>query len=295
MKLLDGKALSQQFINEVKEEALSLDGTPHLAVVQVGDDPASSVYIRHKERACKRAEFQFTHIKLSIKTTTEHLIQTVEQLNSSPTITGYIVQVPLPPHIDLPQIISHIDPYKDVDCFHPENVGLMAKGYPRYYPATPYGVIKLLRRYNIETKGKWVTIVGKSDIVGKPLQLMLSNEFKYAATTISCDRYTHNLKELTKIADILIVAAGVPNLIPDQTWIKPNAVVVDVGINRVGTTKDGKAILKGDVNFDEIKEHCSYITPVPGGVGPMTVATLIYNVMLSLHIANNKSYQSKLA
>lgn len=294
MRLLDGNTLSQQFINEVKEEALSLDGTPHLAVIQVGTDPASSVYIKHKERACKRANFQFTHIHLPNTTTTEQLIQKVEQLNNSPTITGYIVQVPLPPHIDLPQIISHIDPYKDVDCFHPENVGLMAKGYPRYYPATPYGVIKLLRQYEIPIQGKWVTIVGKSDIVGKPLQLMLSNEFKYAATTISCDRYTHDLKELTKIADILIVAAGLPNLIKDETWIKPGAVVVDVGINRVGTTKEGRAILRGDVNFDAIKEHCSYITPVPGGVGPMTVATLIYNVMLSLHIANNKSYQSKL-
>lgn len=294
MKILDGKYISQQFINEIKEEALSLEGKPHLAVIQVADDPASSVYIKYKEKACLKADFKFTHIKLPKETNTDKLIEIVQQLNNSTAVTGYIVQVPLPPHIDLNKIIQHVDPYKDVDCFHPENIGLMAKGTPRYYPATPYGVIKLLRRYNIETKGKWVTIIGKSDIVGKPLQLMLSNEFKYAATTISCDRYTHNLKELTKIADILIVAAGVPNLIADHTWIKPGAVVVDVGINRVGTNKEGKAILRGDVNFDEIKEYCSYITPVPGGVGPMTVATLIYNVMLSLHIANNKSYQSEL-
>lgn len=295
MKLLDGKTLSAQFIEEIQEMALNLDGIPHLTVVQVGDDPASNSYIRHKERACKKIKFNFTHRKLPIETTTEQLLCVIDQLNRDNTVNGFIVQLPLPDHIDLTKITLAIDPMKDVDCFHPENVGLMAKGNPRYYPATPYGVIKLLRRYEIPIKGKWVTIVGKSDIVGKPLQLMLSNEFKYAATTISCDRYTENLKELTSIADILIVAAGVPNLIKDESWIKKGAVVVDVGINRIGTTKEGKAVLRGDVNFDRVKEHCSYITPVPGGVGPMTVATLIYNVMYSLQLTYGNSYHYKSA
>lgn len=294
MSILDGRALSKQFIESTKLEASELGGKPHLVVIQVGDDPASTVYIKHKERACKNAGFNFTHKKLASTITTNQLLEHIDRLNIDIEITGYIVQVPLPQHIDVTRIVNRIDPLKDVDCFHPENVGLMAKGYPRFYPATPYGVIKILEAYNIETKGKWVTIVGKSDIVGKPLQLMLSNEFKYAATTISCDRFTHNLKELTQIADILIVAAGVPKLIADQSWVKEGAVVIDVGINRVGTNENGRAILCGDVNFAEVKNKCSYITPVPGGVGPMTVATLIYNVMLSRKIQDGRETVTEL-
>ena len=275
MIIIDGKRVASHFTDEIRNN-IKPHSKPHLLVIQVGNNPASNVYIKYKEKACLKVGFGFTHKKLDQGITTEDIIQLIEDINIDQTISGYIIQLPLPQHINKTELFKHIDPNKDIDCFHPENVGLMAQGHPRYYPATPYGVIKLLDYYNIEVRGKTVVIVGKSDIVGKPLQLMLSDEFGLAATTISCDKYTENLRDLTKIADILIVAAGVPNLIADEGWVKEGVVVIDVGINRLDSGK-----LCGDVNFDAVKDKCSYITPVPGGVGPMTVATLIYNVALS--------------
>ena len=275
MIIIDGKRVASHFINEIRN-IIKPNSKPHLLVIQVGNNPASNVYIKYKEKACQKVDFGFTHQKLDEGVTTNDLISLIHDINADQKISGYIIQLPLPEHINKVELFKHIDPSKDIDCFHPENVGLMAQGHPRYYPATPYGVIKLLDYYNIEVRGKTVVIVGKSDIVGKPLQLMLSDEFGLAATTISCDKYTKNLKDLTKIADILIVAAGVPNLIADESWVKDGVVVIDVGINRLNCGK-----LCGDVNFEEVKNKCSYITPVPGGVGPMTVATLVYNVALS--------------
>ncbi len=281
---LDGKAISKQIQAETKTkvaEFVSQSGrAPVLAAVLVGDDPASQVYVRNKERACKRVGIESRLIRMSGESSTEDLLAKVNELNNAPEVSGILVQLPLPDQCDSRTILDAINPNKDVDAFHPHNVGLISQGRPRFLPCTPHGIVQMLRRYDIETTGKHVCVIGRSDIVGKPMAMMLGQrdsglgpEMANATVTL-CHSRTANLAEITKQADILIAAIGRPNFVtPDM--IKPGATVVDVGINR---TDDG---LVGDVDFDAAMEVASYVTPVPGGVGPLTVAMLLENTLMA--------------
>lgn len=259
---------------------ISTQVTPTLAIVQVGNDPASNIYIKYKKQACEKLGFGFQLLKFN-ETTTPQLIKELDQINTNPNITGCIVQLPLPPHIDKYQVLNHIHPDKDVDCFNFENIGKLYLGiqHAKYIPATAYGIYKYIKHNNIQTKGKICVIIGKSIIVGKPLQLLLSAEDDCAATTILCDKYTQNIDTLTKQADILIVCAGVHHLINTPQNIKQGATIIDVGIHKV--TIDNKTKIQGDVDFNAVKSKCNFITPVPGGVGPMTIAALMHNLAKS--------------
>lgn len=271
-----GNLCANQIYDYVKSNLISNGKTPHLAVVQVGNDPASSVYIKYKRRACVNMGFEFTHVHLPQEIVTCDLQEKIQSLNDTDAITGIIVQLPLPAHVDKFKILDTVVPHKDVDCFHTDNIGKMTVGSPGFVPATPMGIIYFLKNQNIETTGKCCVIIGKSSIVGRPLQTLLSNECTFKATTILCDKYTENIFQYTKMADILIVAAGKHHLINSADDIKQNAVVIDVGIHKV--VVDGKTKLQGDVNYKALVDKCSVITPVPGGIGPITVACLMYNL-----------------
>ena len=270
MELLDGKALSAELIDSVKEEAKKLK--PKLAVILVGEDPASLIYIKNKQKACERAGIECDLRRFPATIVQEELIEEIEDINQDSSIHGLIVQLPLPEHIYMPEIIRAIDPKKDVDGFHAYNIGKMflSPEFEDLPPATPLGIVKILDHYNIPIQGREVVVVGHSNIVGKPISVMMLNR---NATVTTCHIYTKDLPSHTKRADILIVAVGKPNLITAD-MVKKGAVVVDVGINR---TEDGK--LCGDVDFENVSKIASYITPVPGGVGPMTVAALILNTV----------------
>ena len=270
MQLLDGKSLSAELIDSVKEEAKKLK--PKLAVILVGEDPASLIYTKNKKKACERAGIEYIERRFPATIKQEELIGEIEDINQDSTINGLIVQLPLPEHIYIPEVIRAIDPKKDVDGFHAYNIGKMflSPEFEDLPPATPLGIVKLLDHYNIPIQGKEVVVVGHSNIVGKPISIMMLNR---NATVTTCHIYTKDLPDHTKRADILIVAVGKPNLITAD-MVKKGAVVIDVGINR---TEDGK--LCGDVDFENISKITSYITPVPGGVGPMTVAALILNTI----------------
>ncbi len=247
-----------------------------LAVVQVGNDAPSTLYVKFKRRACERLGMRFRHVHYKDDTTrlsTLALCQAIEALNVDVTINGIIVQLPLPLHMNKYAILDAVSPKKDVDCFHIKNIARLYFGYEqaRFVPATVYGIYRYLKHYNVETRGKLCVIVGKSNIVGKPLQLLLSDEEDMACTTVLCDKYTTNLQVLTAQADIVIVAAGKHHLLADASWLKEGAVVIDVGIHH---TPQG---VQGDVNYAAVKDKVSRITPVPGGVGPMTVASLVSN------------------
>lgn len=269
-KILDGKALAEKILRESKEKAELLN--PTIAVVVVGDDPASAVYVKNKERACEKAGIRSISIRMSEETTQKELLMAIEKLNNDPEITGFIVQLPLPEHLYVPEIIRAIDPKKDIDGFQAYNLGKMflSPEFEDLPPATPKGIVRMLKEYNIEIEGKEVVVVGHSNTVGKPISTMLLNR---NATVTTCHKYTKDLASHTSRADILIVAAGVPGLITGE-MVKKGVVVVDVGINRLETGK-----IVGDVLFDEVREKASYISPVPGGVGPMTVASLIANTI----------------
>lgn len=269
-KILDGKALAEKILRESKEKAELLN--PTIAVVVVGDDPASAVYVKNKERACEKAGIRSISIRMSEETTQKELLMAIEKLNNDPEITGFIVQLPLPEHLYVPEIIRAIDPKKDIDGFQAYNLGKMflSSEFEDLPPATPKGIVRMLKEYNIEIEGKEVVVVGHSNTVGKPISTMLLNR---NATVTTCHKYTKDLASHTSRADILIVAAGVPGLITGE-MVKKGVVVVDVGINRLETGK-----IVGDVLFDEVREKASYISPVPGGVGPMTVASLIANTI----------------
>lgn len=271
-----GHKVADQIYNKIKKIIRDQDQIPHLAVVQVGNDSASNIYIKYKRNACKKLNFDFTLKKFDNTIKTSELVLEIQELNNNPSITGIIIQLPIPLHINKYEILNCVDPEKDVDCFHSENIAKLYFGYDtaKYIPATVYGIYELIKYSQIETKGKTCVIIGKSNIVGKPLQLLLSDENDMACTTILCDKYTQNLKQLTQIADILIVAAGKHHLISDETWIKKDAVVIDVGIHKI------KKKIYGDVNYDKLKSKCSLITPVPSGVGPITVASLMYNLIM---------------
>tara|TARA_R100001163_G_C5066580_1_gene205094 strand:+ start:3208 stop:4107 length:900 start_codon:yes stop_codon:yes gene_type:complete len=277
-KILDGKSLSQKLRDRLKNKISDTKNTPHLVAILVGEDSASHVYIKMKKKACLEVGIRFTLINLPTDTSTEIVIKEIDNINRDIDIHGCLVQLPLPKQINEQLIINRVDPQKDVDCFHPLNIGLMALNQPHFVPATPYGIQMMIEEYKIPTKGKNCVIIGKSLIVGQPLMNLMSLESGMAATVTCCDKWTENLSQYTKKADILIVAAGVHHLINNLDMIKDGAVVIDVGIHRIkdSTRKSGHK-LQGDVNFEALKNKCSYITPVPGGVGPMTVVALLYN------------------
>ena len=284
MILLDGKQTSAELKAEIAEEVRKLksDGkkTPHLAAVLVGHDGGSESYVAFKMKDCAEVGFKSSLVRFEDDVTEEELLAKVDELNNDDDVDGFIVQLPLPKHISEQKIIEAIDPKKDVDGFHPINVGRMVIGLPCFVSATPDGIVDLLKRYNIETSGKNCVIVGRSNIVGRPLSVLMSQKAMNATVTVAHSR-TKNLKELCASADILIAALGSPEFIKGD-MVKEGAVVIDVGTTRVKSdqTKSGFK-LKGDVAFDEVAEKCSYITPVPGGVGPMTRVSLLKNTLLA--------------
>ncbi len=290
-EIIDGKQLSKTIKSEIADEvrAITAKGQrkPHLAAVIVGDDPASKVYVRNKIKSCEEVGFDSSHIEKSAAITTADLLEIVDKLNKNPAIDGYIVQLPLPKHIDEEKILLSIDPRKDVDGFHPCNFGRMTQNLPAYLPATPFGIMQMLERYHIETTGKNIVILGRSNIVGRPMSILLSRKGKSGNGTVTvCHSRTKDLKSFTMQADIIVAAIGIPNFLKGD-MVKDGVVIIDVGINRVddATRKRGYRLV-GDVEFDSVAPKSSYITPVPGGVGPMTVTSLIINTL--------KSYKSEI-
>ncbi len=282
-KLILGKDVSEEIYSELRSriEALKAKGTtPGLAVVLVGDDPASQVYVRKKGEMCESLGMKSRTIKMPAETTQQELLDVVADLNSDPSIHGFLVQLPLPPQIDEDAIINAIDPRKDADCFHPANVGKMLIGEPDFLPATPAGVQQMLIRSGIETAGKHIVVVGRSNIVGKPMAAMMVQKGAGADSTVTVvHSRTKDLPSITRLADILIVAIGKPRFITAD-MVKDGAVVIDVGTNRVEDPSHPKGSrLVGDVDFDNVKEKASAITPVPGGVGPMTICMLMANAV----------------
>jgi methylenetetrahydrofolate dehydrogenase (NADP+)/methenyltetrahydrofolate cyclohydrolase len=291
MQLIDGKKISSDILDEiaiqVKELKASGKKVPHLAAVLVGDDGASQTYVAAKVKACERVGFESTLVRLSESTSEKELLEKVQELNANSAIDGYIVQMPLPKHINEQKIIESISPDKDVDGFHPQSVGKMALNLPTYLPATPYGIIQLLKRYNIPTEGKHCVVIGRSNIVGSPMSILMARNSNPGNCTVTlCHSKTSNLKEHTLQADIIIIALGRPEFLT-ANMVKEGAVVIDVGITRVASTqtKNGFKLL-GDVKFDEVAPKCSFITPVPGGVGPMTIASLLMNTLLAVNSKN---------
>ena len=281
--ILDGKKVSKELLCTLKEKMYKLkmnhSCVPTFISVLVGDDNASKIYLNQKKLRCEEVGIKFTLLDLPYKTTTEKLLETINILNKDTTVDAYIVQLPLPIHINTSKIIAAIDSTKDVDCFSHINIGKLITKEKGLYPATPYGIILLFDYYNIDVKGKNCVIIGKSMIVGTPLALMLSNEYTKAGTVTLCDKYTENLKEYVNRADIIIVAAGVHHLINKEYIVKSTSVIVDVGMHHIkDTTKKTGYRLEGDVDYSYFKDKCAYITPVPGGVGPMTVYALLDNI-----------------
>lgn len=290
MKLIEGKALADKIKLELKAEVDQLRANnkniPHLAAVLIGDNPASASYVRSKVRFCEAAGFESTLIRKDSSITEEELLEIISDLNANEDIDGFIVQLPLPDHIDENKVTMAIDPNKDVDGFHPVNIGKMVQGLDCFLPATPFGILTMLERYNIETSGKHCVVVGRSNIVGTPMSILLSRKANPGNCTVTLTHSrTKDISEETKRADILIAAIGIPNFI-SADMVKEGAVVIDVGINRVDddSRKNGYRLV-GDVDFDEVSPKCSFITPVPRGVGPMTVTALMMNTLKS---AKNK-------
>ncbi|AXH09159.1 bifunctional methylenetetrahydrofolate dehydrogenase/methenyltetrahydrofolate cyclohydrolase FolD [Malaciobacter halophilus] len=274
MTILDGKALSNKIKEEVKSEVQDLQMkkgiTPGLAVVLVGADPASAAYVNMKSKACKQAGIYSIVHEMPETISQDKILEILAMMNKNPNIDGILVQLPLPKHVDTTAILEAIAPEKDVDGFHAYNTGRMTLGLESFVPATPYGVMQLLKEYDINPEGKNVCVVGASNIVGKPMSTLLLNA---NATVTTCHIYTKNLKEHTKNADIICVGVGKVNLITED-MVKEGAIVVDIGINRL---ENGKLV--GDVDFENVSKKCSYISPVPGGVGPMTIAMLLVNTI----------------
>ncbi|MGD9977753.1 MAG: bifunctional methylenetetrahydrofolate dehydrogenase/methenyltetrahydrofolate cyclohydrolase FolD [Bacteroidales bacterium] len=284
MELLDGKRIADEIKAEIAAEVETIKKNggkiPHLAAVLVGHDGASETYVGHKEKACAQVGFKSQVLRFEETISEAELLNQINTLNSNPDVDGFIVQMPLPEHINEQKVIEAIDPRKDVDGFHPVNVGRMVIGLPSYISATPDGIIELLRRYKIETAGKHCVVLGRSNIVGRPIANLLSQKAYPGDCTVTvCHSRTPNIKEFTKSADILVVALGRAEYVT-AGMVKEGAVVVDVGITRVASkkTKSGWKLL-GDVKFDEVAPKCSYITPVPGGVGPLTIVSLLKNTL----------------
>ncbi|NNE16136.1 MAG: bifunctional 5,10-methylenetetrahydrofolate dehydrogenase/5,10-methenyltetrahydrofolate cyclohydrolase [Saprospiraceae bacterium] len=290
-KILDGRLTSKQVKEEIKIEVDKILAKglrpPHLSAILVGNNPASEAYMRNKVRSCEQVGFTSDLIRRDNDITQEELLALVKSLNEDDNVDGFIVQLPSPDHIDDTEVLLAIDPKKDVDGFHPYNFGCMAQGLESFLPATPYGILMLLERYNIETSGKNVVVIGRSNIVGTPISILLSRKDKIGNSTVTlAHSRTKNLKDISSQADILISALGKPFFVTVD-MVKEGAVVIDVGINRIEdiTRKSGSRLV-GDVDFEGVAPKCSYITPVPGGVGPMTVASLMLNTL--------KAYKKKL-
>ena len=282
-KIIDGLAISKQIKDEVKAKAAEYKEQGIeicLAVIQVGNDPASSVYVGNKKKGCEYIGINSLSYELPEETTEDELLELIGKLNSDSKVNGILVQLPLPKHIDEDKIIKAIDPKKDVDGFHPQSVGALSIGQPGFVSCTPAGIIELLKRSDVDIEGKECVVVGRSNIVGKPMALLLLRE--NGTVTITHSR-TANLKEVTKRADILVVAIGKPKFITKE-YVKEGATVIDVGIHRIGTTESGKSILCGDVDYEDVFPVASAITPVPGGVGPMTIAMLMSNCVHSVEL-----------
>lgn len=282
MQIIDGKKVSANVKESVRletQELINKHGvTPGLAVVIVGDDPASRVYVNNKKKACEQVGFKSEEYALPASTTQEELLALVDTLNQKDDINGILVQLPLPKHLDDKAVIERINPKKDVDAFHAVNVGKIMLGEYDFLPCTPAGVMEMLHQYNITVEGKECVVIGRSNIVGKPMGMLLLHE---NGTVTICHSRTKNLKEVCSRADILVAAVGIPKFVKED-MVKQGAVVIDVGMDR---DENGK--LCGDVDFDNVKEKCSYITPVPGGVGPMTIATLMKNTIKACKLQNN--------
>lgn len=284
MELIDGKKIGAEIKKEIAEQVKKMidadERPPHLAAILIGNDPASETYVSSKGKACKEVGFDSSTYKFESDITERELLETVEFLNNDPEIDGFIVQLPLPDHIDEDKVIQAIKPEKDVDGFHPVNVGRMTIGLPSYVSATPNGIMELIKRSGIETEGKNCVVLGRSNIVGRPVSILMSRTTNPGNATVTvCHSRTKNLKEITSQADILIVAIGKPEFVTAD-MVKEGAIVIDVGIHRVESseTKSGFR-LKGDVKYDEVAPKCSHITPVPGGVGPMTIVSLLMNTL----------------
>lgn len=288
---IDGKQISKDIQAEIKQQVANFVSAGHqppkLVAVLVGEDPASQVYVRNKQRACQRAGIDSALIRMDADSTTEQLLQRVDQLNHDNAVSGILVQLPLPPAIDAIKVLDAISPLKDVDAFHPENVGLLSQGRPRFLPCTPFGIVHILKRSGITTSGRSICIIGRSDIVGKPMALMLAQkdsplgpEMANATVTL-CHSRTKNLAEVCAAADIVIAAIGKPEFVTAD-MLKPGAIVIDVGINR---TDDG---MVGDVDFASATEVASQITPVPGGVGPLTVTILLENTLKAAELNQSR-------
>ena len=288
-KLLDGKQLSSEIRKEIQTEVSAFVAetgiSPQLAAVLVGDDPASQVYVRNKEKACAKVGMESQLHRLPTTTSEQELLSLIDQLNRDPMVHGILIQLPLPDQINEQLILDAVNPLKDVDAFHPANVGLMVQGRPRFVPCTPHGCLQMLVRYQIPIQGKHVVVLGRSEIVGKPIASMLGQkEFLYGqqyanATVTLCHSRTVDLAEFTRSADVLIAAIGKANFVTGE-MVKTGVVAIDVGINR---TDDG---LVGDIDFDAVSKKASYITPVPGGVGPMTITMLLKNTLIAARAAS---------
>lgn len=286
MEILDGKKISNQIKDEIAIEVAEMkergEKVPHLAAVLVGTDGASLTYVGSKVRSCKKIGFESTLIHLPEETTEEALLKQVEDLNANSDIDGYIVQLPLPKHIDEEKVLMAVDPDKDVDGFHPTNFGKMALDMESFISATPFGIMELLRRYNVDTEGKHTVVIGRSHIVGRPISILMSQKGKAANATVTLTHSrTKNIESFTQKADIIVSALGVPNFLKAE-MVKDGAVVIDVGITRVpDETRERGYYITGDVDFENVSKKASYITPVPGGVGPMTIAMLLKNTLLA--------------
>jgi|TARA_B110001452_G_scaffold259596_1_gene256139 methylenetetrahydrofolate dehydrogenase (NADP+)/methenyltetrahydrofolate cyclohydrolase len=291
MELLDGKKTSLEIQDELSKKVKSLVSNglnpPHLVAVLVGNDGPSKTYVNAKVKACDRVGFKSTLHHLSSKVSEVEILKIIKELNEDDSVDGFIVQLPLPDHIDDNKITLAISPKKDVDGFHPENVGKMTLGIPAFLPATPNGIMELLKRYEVPTEGKKTVVIGRSSIVGTPMSILMSRKSNPGNSTVTlAHSRTKNLDDICKQADILIVAIGIPEFVTSN-MVKPNAVVIDVGIHRIeDTSKKNGFRLIGDVNFSEVSSKCSYITPVPGGVGPMTIASLLMNTFIASNERN---------
>ena len=286
MNILDGKKISNDIKDEITEAVAQMktngEKTPHLAAVIVGEDGASLTYVGSKVRACARVGFESTLVQLPADITEADLLAKIQELNVDAEIDGFIVQLPLPSHIDTQKVLLAVDPKKDVDGFHPENFGKLALDMETFIPATPYGIMELLRRYDINSSGKHTVVIGRSHIVGRPISILMSRKGQPGDSTVTLTHSrTKDLASFTKNADIVISALGVPNFLTAD-MVKEGAVIIDVGITRVpdNTTTKGY-VITGDVDFEAVREKASYITPVPGGVGPMTIAMLLQNTLLA--------------
>lgn len=286
MQLLDGKKISDDIKNEIAEEVNKIKAkgqkVPHLAAVILGNDGASLTYVGSKVKACERVGFESTLVKMSATTSEVELLAKIKELNENDDIDGFIIQLPLPPQINEQKVLMAVDPSKDVDGFHPENFGRMALDMSTFIPATPFGILELLERYNVETQGKHTVVIGRSHIVGRPMSILMGRKgFPGNSTVTLTHSHTKNISQITTQADIIITALGVPNYLKAE-MVKDDVVVIDVGITRVVDESHPKGyVIQGDVDFENVSKKASFITPVPGGVGPMTIAMLLKNTLLA--------------